>query len=351
MGRYLNIGVIQMPITTDVPKNLAYLEDAVGKIMLNPRKPDLVVGCESVGLDLGQPIPGPQSDRWAAMAKAHGIYFIPGSMGEWEEGLDQEGPYYNTAPVYGPDGRLVTKYRKMAPYRPLEDGLPGREYCVFEIPEREACIGLQICYDLNFPEISRNETLMGAEVLVKITLDPSELHQINQHLHYARAVENQAWLVSTNATGEFMANQSYGNSMIVDPEGRLLWETGENPCNAVITLDLDLVTRVRRYGSVHMDHYLQHLRDYNFPMPFAGRTGEAPVFRDLDPSAQNMQQYLAARDRLKDKQEDWFNRKCKQAFRVPVISAGGCSHSPSAGRQAGNESSSFHLRNPYRCIR
>ena len=188
----------------------------------------------------------------------------------------------------------------MAPYRPLEDGLAGSEYCVFEIPERKTVIGLQICYDLNFPEVSRNLALMGAEVLVKITLDPSELYMINKHLHYARAVENQAYLVSVNATGPFMSNLSYGNSMVVDPEGRLLWETGENPCNAVITLDLDAVTRVRQYGSEHMDHYMQHLRDYNFPMPFAGRIGEAPVYKDIGRTSQSVDLYIEAREKINE---------------------------------------------------
>lgn len=298
MGRYLNVGIIQMPVGTDIQKNLSVLEKSLDALMLNPRKPDLVVGCESVAADIGEPIPGPQSDKWASMAKKYEIYFIPGSMGEWDHGLSKEGPFYNTAPVYGPDGSLITKYRKMAPYRPLEDGVPGNEYCVFPIPEKDTHIGLQICYDLNFPEISRNETLMGAEVLVKITLDPSELRRINYHLHFARAIENQAFMVSTNATGEYMANLNYGNSMVVDPEGLLLWEAGESPCNAVITLDLDQVSRARQYGSVHMNHYLQHLRDYNFPMPYAGRAGEAPVFDSLRATCQNMEQYLKAREEL-----------------------------------------------------
>ena len=300
MRRFLNIGIIQMPITTDIHENLSYLEDAVERIMLNPRKPDLVVGCESVAMDIGEPIPGPQSNIWAGIAKKHGIYFIPGSMGEWDEELSPDGPYYNTAPVYDPSGKLLCKYRKMAPYRPLEDGVPGDKYCVFEIPERNTKIGLQICYDLNFPEISRNLTLLGAEVLVKITLDPSELYSINKHLHYARAVENQAYMVSVNATGPFMANLSYGNSMVVDPEGRLVWEAGENPCNAVITLDIDEVTRTRQYGSFHMDHYLQHLRDYNFPMPFAGNIADAPVYKNIDMTSQNIRLYLEARRKINE---------------------------------------------------
>jgi len=299
MGRYLNVGVIQMPITTNTQENLAFLEDAVERVMGNPRKPDLVVGCEFTAMDIGEPIPGPQSDRWADMAKKHGVYFIPGSMGEWDKELQKKGPYYNTAPIYGPDGRLVEKYRKMAPYRPLENSIPGNAYCVFDMPEIPGRIGLQICYDLNFPEISRNETLLGAEVLVKITLDPSELYHINRPLHFARAIENQSYLVSTNGTGPFMGNQTYGHSMVVDPEGKLVWEAGETPCNAVVTLDLDQVSRVRKYGSVYMDHYLQHLRDYNFPMPFAHKMDEAPVFENIPSTAENIPQYVAARKELK----------------------------------------------------
>ena len=298
MSRYMNIGIIQMPVSTNVQNNLLCLEDALDALMLNPRKPDLVIGCESVAADIGESIPGPQSDKWATMAKKYNIYFIPGSIGEWDQHLSKEGPFYNTAPVYGPDGTLITKYRKMAPYRPLEDGIPGKEYCVFSIPEKNTCIGLQICYDLNFPEISRNETLMGAEVLVKITLDPSELRRINYHLHFARAVENQAFFISTNATGNYISNLNYGNSMVIDPEGLLLWEAGESPCNAVITIDLDQVSRVRQYGSLHMDHYLQHLRDYNFPMPYANEVAKAPVFKNIKATCQNIDQYLKARKEL-----------------------------------------------------
>ena len=90
------------------------------------------------------------------------------------------GQFYNAAPIFGPDGRLIDVYRKMAPYRPAEPAVPGRRYVVFDIPEKQTKVGVQICYDLNFPEISRNETLMGAEVLVKLTMDPTELYQINK---------------------------------------------------------------------------------------------------------------------------------------------------------------------------
>ncbi len=177
----------------------------------------------------------------------------------------------------------------MAPYRPAEPAVPGRRYVVFDIPEKQTKVGVQICYDLNFPEISRNETLMGAEVLVKLTMDPTELYQINKPLHFARATENQAYLVSTNGVGQFESFHLYGNSLVIDPEGHLLWEAGEQPAVATVTLDLDRVSQVRRHGSLMMDHYLQHLRDYDFPQPFAGSVSEAPLFRQLPPTPGNLE--------------------------------------------------------------
>ena len=86
---------------------------------------------------------------------------------------------------------------------------------VFDIPEKKTKVGVQICYDLNFPEISRNEALMGAEVLVKLTMDPQELYKLNEHYHYVRALENQAYLVCTNGTGFFGSHQLYGHSQII----------------------------------------------------------------------------------------------------------------------------------------
>ena len=56
---------------------------------------------------------------------------------------------------------------------------------------------------------------MGAEVLVKLTMDPQELYKLNEHYHYVRALENQADLVCTNGTGFFGSHQLYGHSQII----------------------------------------------------------------------------------------------------------------------------------------
>ena len=95
--------------------------------------------------------------------------------------------------------------------------------------------------------------------------------------------------MSTNGVGQFESFHLYGNSLVIDPEGHLLWEAGEQPAVATVTLDLDRVSQVRRHGSLMMDHYLQHLRDYDFPQPFAGSVSEAPLFRQLPPTPGNLE--------------------------------------------------------------
>ena len=292
MVRFLNVGILQMPVTRSLEENQTYIAAQLEAMMAGYHRPELVLGVEWGGIETPVSIPGPATEFFSQLARRYHIYFIPGTLSETAPEL-AEGQAYNAAPIFGPDGRLIDVYRKMAPYRPAEPAVPGHRYVVFDIPEKQTKVGVQICYDLNFPEISRNETLMGAEVLVKLTMDPSELQRINKPLHFARAIENQAYLVSTNGVGQLDSFHLYGNSLVIDPEGHLLWEAGEQPTIATVTLDLDRVTQVRRHGSLMMDHYLQHLRDYAFPQPFAADLSAAPVFRDLPPTPENLPEYNA----------------------------------------------------------
>lgn len=291
MGRFLNVGIIQMPTVKDTAVNYEYLEEKVDLLMQSYHKPDLVVGVECISAFTPEHIPGPATEFFSRIAKKHHIYFIPGTIYELDDSLP-EGRFYNTAVVFNPEGELIGKYHKMAPWRPGEDAAePGRDYLVFDIPERQTKVGVQICYDMNYPEISRNETLMGAEVLVKLTMDPQELFKLNQHIHYARALENQAYLVSTNGTGFFGGSHLYGHSHVISPEGNCIWEAEQVDTFATVTLDLDLVSRCRKYGTNFMDHYLKHVFEYNFPMPYADDFRKAPLFKELGFAPGNANEY------------------------------------------------------------
>lgn len=291
MGRFLNVGIIQMPVSDDTAENLSYIAKTVQAMMTGYHRPELVLGVEGgIGFCTPQMIPGPITDYLAKIARTYHIYFVPGTMWEIHPEL-KPGMYYNAAPVFNPDGELLAVYRKMAPWRPFEsDSAPGKEYVVFDIPEKDTKIGVQICYDLNYPEISRNEALMGAEVLLKLTEDPEELFLYNEHLHYARALENQAYMVASNVVGPTAFFNAYGRSIVISPEGKVVWEAGTTPAHATITLDLDLVRRCREFGTGLWDHYIKHLGQFNFPMPYANRVLEAPVYQNLTPVADTISQ-------------------------------------------------------------
>ena len=313
MGRFLNVGVIQMPCSEDTAENLKWIEEKTEMMMRDPHKPDLVVGVECMEAFTPDTIPGAMTDFFASIAKKHHIYFIPGTMYEIDQELP-EGRFYNTAPVFNPDGELIGKYHKMAPWQPGEDmAVPGKEYLVFDIPEKKTKVGVQICYDLNFPEISRNETLMGAEVLVKLTMDPQELYKLNEHYHYVRALENQAYLVCTNGTGFFGSHHLYGHSQIISPEGQCIWEAGETPTICTMTLDLDLVDRCRKYGTNFQDHYLRHLFEYNFPMPYADDFKKAPLYEAIGEGPVNAAEYD---ENIKDVMENPIGKRAPESMDV-----------------------------------
>lgn len=293
MSSFLNVGIIQMPISLDTAENLRYITEKVEALMSGYHKPELIVGVEGgIGYFTPQSIPGSITDYLCALAKKHEIYFIPGTMYESHPDCP-EGFFYNAAPIINPKGEIVDVYRKMAPWMPSESTThPGKNYVVFDIPEKNTKVGVLICYDSNFPEVTRNLTLMGAEVLVKLTQDPEELIDLNRHVHYTRALENQAFFVSTNVVGSFFGSTCYGKSQAINPEGQLMWEAGHNPTTCTLTLDLGLVKRVRKYGTIFMDHYLQQLRECHFPMPYADDVSKAPLYQsDIPEVPKNPAEY------------------------------------------------------------
>jgi predicted amidohydrolase len=185
-------------------------------------------------------IPGPLTDELGAMARNAGLWLVPGSV--YEQG--ENGAVHNTCLVFSPDGELVARYRKVFPWEPHEMCTPGDEFVVFEIPE-VGRIGLSICYDGSFPETSRQLAWMGAELILQPTLTTTTDRAAELVMARANAIFNQLYVVSLNAA----APAGLGRSVIVDPEGIVRHEAGETEETITDVLDLDAVTRVRRYGT------------------------------------------------------------------------------------------------------
>jgi predicted amidohydrolase len=177
----------------------------------------------------------------ADIARSAGVWLVPGSVCE----IDADGKYYNTAIVLSPEGELVSHYRKIFPWRPYERHEPGREFEVFEIPG-VGRLGLSICYDAWFPEVTRHLAWMGAEIVLNVvkTTTPDRVQELV--LAQANSIVNQTFTVSVNTAGP----EGEGFSLIVDPEGVVL-ESAPSREEALLThtIDLDHVSRTREFGT------------------------------------------------------------------------------------------------------
>src|SRR3989442_9780206 len=121
--------------------------------------------------NLAEPVPGPSTRKIAKIAREHSIHIVYGMP---EEG-EAKGVVHNTSVFIGPKG-IIGKYRKV--YLPTHTVFeerryykPGHDAPVFDTPLGR--IGLTICYDLYFPELTRLLTLAGAEMIICISASPS----------------------------------------------------------------------------------------------------------------------------------------------------------------------------------
>jgi predicted amidohydrolase len=209
--------------------------------------------------DLAEPLDGPRDRRLAELAGDLGVWLIPGSV--YERGGD--GRIYNTAPVYAPDGRRVAAYRKICPWRPWETTTPGTEFVVVDMGEYGR-VGLSVCYDAWFPEISRNLAHLGAQLIVNVVQTATSDREQEIVLARANAIANQVFVASVNAA----APTGLGRSLLVDPEGRVRTQAvSAESCVLTDVVDLGESDRVRHWGTAGLNRPWQQFRPGDAPVP------------------------------------------------------------------------------------
>ena len=183
-------------------------------------------------MPFAEEIPGPSTDALAAACRRHEIHVVCGLL---ERDGDQ---LCNTAVLVGPDG-LIGSYRKThLPFLGVDRfTTPGDELSVYDTPLGR--IGVEICYDLRFPEATRTLALRGADIVAHPTNFPMAAKIQTELITVARAAENRIYLLTANRVGKERWGEFCGWSQIVDPYGKRLAEAGETE-EVLLVADVDI---------------------------------------------------------------------------------------------------------------
>jgi predicted amidohydrolase len=216
--RKVKIGTVYLRPRNSTPKQNLELfcrqVDAAGKLGL-----DVVCLGEAITLvgtsagldDVAEPIPGPSTERLGQAAKTNRLWVVAGLYERRGDRL------YNTAVLIDRAGKLAGSYRKVhLPREEWKKGItPGEDYPVFQTDF--GTVAIQICYDWFFPEADTLFALRGAEIIFAPTwgntLPDEDGRARGETVFRTRARDNGVYLVPSVYDG---------NSMIIDPMGRIL---------------------------------------------------------------------------------------------------------------------------------
>lgn len=200
-----------------------------------------------------EPLDGPRVKELKQLAKDLNIWLVPGSVCE----RGPEGQLFNTQLVLSPEGELAGYYRKIFPWRPFEPYDPGDRFTTVDLPGIGR-VGLNICYDAWYPEVSRQLAWMGADVILNVVKTTTPDRRQELILAKANAIVNQVFMVSVNCAGP----TGQGKSIIVDPEGNTLAEAPDDqPQLLTAELDLAAVDRVRTHGTENLNRPWSQFRE------------------------------------------------------------------------------------------
>lgn len=201
-------------------------------------------------------------------AKRHNIWLLIGSLALKVEDDER---FVNRSILISPKGDITARYDKMHMFDVSVSGVETyRESDGYRAGDRavltkvdDVAVGLTICYDLRFPYLFRGLSKAGAKVLtVPSAFTPETGAAHWEVLLRARAIETGSFILAPAQSGTHKATrgrqrQTYGHSLVVDPWGRILSDSGEGQCVRVVDLKIEDVDDVRqRIPS------LVHERDY-----------------------------------------------------------------------------------------
>ena len=182
--------------------------------------------------------------------------------------------------VINPQGEIIRRYAKMFPFRPYEAGIAaGTDFCVFDVPD-VGRFGLSICYDMWFPETTRQLTSQGVEVLLHPVLTGTTDRDAELAIARATAAQFQCYVIDVNGLGA----GGVGKSCVVDPTSMVLHQSAGQEDMFPIEIDLDMVRRQRETGMKGLGQVLKSFRDRSTDFSVYDRTsGTDEYLKTLGP--------------------------------------------------------------------
>lgn len=258
MNKGFRLALCQMDVVDDkrenVEKALEMLEKAAGGGAAIVVLPEMFI-CPYYNRkfnEYAERIDGsPTAKAISQKAAELGIYVVAGSIPERDGDS-----LYNTCLVFDRQGTIIGRHRKMHLFdidiagkiRFLESEALSYGNNI-TIVETEFCkIGIGICYDIRFPELSRLMALEGAEVIIF----PGAFNMVTGPAHWellirTRALDNQVYLAAASPARSLTASYTaYGNSMVASPWGNVVQRASENEGIIFADIDHEEIDRIRK---------------------------------------------------------------------------------------------------------
>ncbi len=222
-------------------------------------------------IDAAVRIPGPETAAMGRIAKETSSYI---AFMVYEYMPDWPGRYWNTAVIVGPDGDVVHRYHKL--YSQTTKTRPGDVYSEYvrRMGSPEALfpvldtplgkIGTLVCYDINFPEVTRCLALRGAEIFLHLTSETRTPWRSDTGgwtlARRVRAYENVAYLAMANngpiEGGGPPTDLCNGQSQIIDFNGQVMI-TADTSNETMVTCEIDMESLRRRRARPYLDYHAE----------------------------------------------------------------------------------------------
>ncbi len=251
----MRIALCQIPVSPDPAVNLLRVKDALTQAAAG--NADLAVFPEATMTRFGSDLVGSAQELDGPFCREVGLACaanrVAAVVGVFEPAGD--GRVYNTAVAFSAAGELVTSYRKIHLFDALgsvesQTVAPGSGIVVTSLAG--VPVGLQICYDIRFPELTRALAVAGAQL---VTVSAAWAAGTFKEEHWvtllrARAIENTVWIAATDQVpdpdaGPTRAATGVGRSLLIDPMGVVRCDMGPSAGVAVVEADLSAVDCVR----------------------------------------------------------------------------------------------------------